>query len=56
MKRVSHLSEEALNSLASQIGESFWDYPYAQGEGGLKALIPSRQAMDEYMKAFVVAA
>lgn len=55
MKRVRHLSEEMLNRVVSQIGESFWDYPYADGEGGLKALIPSRQAMDEYMKAFVVA-
>ena len=55
MKRVRHLSEEALHQVASQIGESFWDYPYADGEGGLKALIPSRQAMCEYMKAFVVA-
>ena len=53
MKRVRHLSEEALHQVASQIGESFWDYPYADGEGGLKALIPSRQAMCEYMKAFV---
>ena len=43
MKRVRHLSEEALHQVASQIGESFWDYPYADGEGGLKALIPSRQ-------------
>lgn len=55
MKRVRYLSEEALNSLAAQIGESFWEYLYADGEGGLKALIPSRQAMDEYMKAFVIA-
>ena len=35
MKRVRHLSEEALHQVASQIGESFWDYPYADGEGGL---------------------
>lgn len=55
MKRVRHLSEIELNELASQIGESFWDYPYADGEGGLKVLIPSRQAMNEYMKAFVIA-
>lgn len=55
MKRVRHLSEETLNKVAAQIGESFWDYPYADGEGGLKAFIPSRQAMDEYMKAFVIA-
>lgn len=50
---VQDLSEEKLNEVAHLIGESFYDFPYEQGEGGLKALIPSRTAMDEYMKALV---
>lgn len=55
MKRVRHLPEETISKVAAQIGESFWDYPYADGEGGLKALIPSRQAMCDYMRSFVTA-
>ena len=55
MKRVRYLSEEMIQKVAAQIGEAFWDYPYADGEGGLKAIIPSKQAMCDYMRSFVVA-
>jgi len=55
MKRIQSLSEEKLNEISALIGESFYEYPYGKGEGGLRALIPSRQAMNEYMKALVIA-
>ena len=55
MKRIQSLSEEKLNEISALIGESFYEYPYENGEGGLRALIPSRQAMNEYMKALVIA-
>ena len=55
MKRVRHLSEATLNKVAARIGESFWAYPYAEEEGGLKPYFPSRAAMTDYMKALVAA-
>ena len=55
MKRVRHLSEGTIDKVAAQIGESFWDYPYAEGEGGLRTFFPSKQAMCDYMRSFVVA-
>ncbi|MBR6873429.1 MAG: GNAT family N-acetyltransferase [Ruminococcus sp.] len=55
MKKIKSLPESKLNEISSLIGASFWDYPYEAGEGGLKAFLPTRKAMDEYMKALVVA-
>jgi len=55
MKKIKSLSEEKLNEISALVGESFWEYPYEYGEGGLRSLIPSRQAMDDYMKALIIA-
>ena len=53
MIQITELPESKLDEIAAQIGESFCDYPYEAGEGGLKAMIPSREAMNAYMKALV---
>ena len=53
--QIRSMKPAELNDVSAQIGESFWHYQYDEGEGGLKALIPSRRAMDDYMKALVVA-
>lgn len=53
MIQVKTISESRLDEIAAEIGASFYDYPYETGEGGLKALIPSREAMNAYMKALV---
>ena len=55
MKKIKSLPKHKLDEIASLIGESFWEYPYEKGEGALKELVPSRRAMDEYMRALVVA-
>ena len=36
MKKVRSLSKEKIDEISALIGASFWDYPYAAGEGGLK--------------------
>ena len=53
MIQVKTISESRLDEISAEIGASFYDYPYETGEGGLKALIPSREAMNAYMKALV---
>ena len=55
MKIIRSLSKEKIDEISDLIGESFWDYPYEQGEGGLKPFFSSKQAMTEYMKSFVIA-
>ncbi len=55
MKKIKSLPNKKLDEIASLIGESFWEYPYEKDEGALKELVPSRRAMDEYMRALVVA-
>ena len=55
MKKVRSLSRERIDEISALIGESFWDYPYEPGEGGLKPFFPSKSAMTEYMKSFVIA-
>lgn len=55
MKKVHSLSKNKIDEIAALIGESFWDYPYEKGEGGLKPFFPSKQAMSDYMRTFVVA-
>ena len=55
MKKVRSLSKEKIDEISELIGASFWDYPYETCEGGLKQFIPSKAAMTEYMKSFVIA-
>ena len=55
LKKVRSLSKEKIDEISALIGASFWDYPYEPGEGGLKPFFPSKAAMTEYMKAFVIA-
>jgi len=55
MKKIRSLSDEKIDEISALIGESFWDYPYEEGEGGLKPFFPSKQSMTEYMKSFVIA-
>ena len=55
MKKVRSLSKEKIDEISALIGASFWDYPYEPGEGGLKPFFPSKAAMTEYMKSFVIA-
>ncbi|MBR1739394.1 MAG: GNAT family N-acetyltransferase [Ruminococcus sp.] len=55
MRRIRSLPKEKIDEIAGLIGESFWDYPYEEGEGGLKPFFPSKQAMSDYMRTFVVA-
>lgn len=55
MKKVRSLSPGKLGEISALIGESFWDYPYDKGEGGLKELFPTKKAMSDYMKVFVIA-
>lgn len=55
MKKVRSLSKEKIDEISALIGASFWDYPYESGEGGLKPFFPSKAAMTEYMKSFVIA-
>ncbi|SEL09461.1 GNAT family N-acetyltransferase [Ruminococcus albus] len=55
MKKIKALTESRLNEISAMIGESFWDYPYEEGEGGLKPFFPNKQAMSDYMKTLVVA-
>ena len=55
MKKVRSLSKEKIDEISALIGASCWDYPYEDGEGGLKPFFPSKQAMTEYMKSFVIA-
>ena len=55
MKKVHSLSKERIDEISALIGASFWDYPYELGEGGLKPFFPSKAAMTEYMKSFVIA-
>ena len=55
MKKVRSLSKEKIDEISELIGASFWDYPYETCEGGLKQFIPSKAAMPEYMKSFVIA-
>lgn len=53
MIQVKAISEGRLDEIAAEIGALFYDYPYEAGEGGLKAMIPSREAMNAYVKALV---
>ena len=53
MIQVKTISEDRLDEIAAEICASFYDYPYEAGEGGLKAMIPSREVMNAYMKALV---
>ena len=39
MIQVKTISESRLDEIATEIGVSFYDYPYEAGEGGLKALV-----------------
>ena len=55
MKKVRLLSKKIIDEISALIGASFWDYPYEPGEGGLKPSFPSKAAMTEYMKSFVIA-
>ena len=55
MKKVRSLSKEKIDEISELIGASLWDYPYETVEGGLKQFIPSKAAMTEYMKSFVIA-
>lgn len=55
MRRIKALPKEKLDEIAGLIGESFWDYPYEEGEGGLKPFFASKQAMSDYMRTLVVA-
>lgn len=55
MKKVRSLSSKRIDEISALIGASFWDYPYEHGEGGLKPFFPSKAAMTEYMKSFVIA-
>ncbi|EXM39584.1 GCN5 family acetyltransferase [Ruminococcus albus SY3] len=55
MKKVRSLSKEKIDEISALIGASFWDYPYEPREGGLKPFFPSKAAMTEYMKSFVIA-
>ena len=55
LKKVRSLSKEKIDEISAQIGASFWDYPYEPGKGGLKPFFPSKAAMTEYMKSFVIA-
>ena len=55
MKKIRSLSQAKIDEVSALIGASFWDYPYEEGEGGLKPFFPSKQAMTEYMKSFVIA-
>ena len=55
LKKVLSLSKEKIDEISALIGASFWDYPYEPGEGGLKPFFPSKAAMTEYMKSFVIA-
>ena len=55
MRRIKSLPKEKIDEIAALIGESFWDFPYEEGEGGLKPFFPSKQAMSDYMRTFVVA-
>ena len=55
LKKVHSLSKKKIDEISSLIGASFWDYPYEPGEGGLKPFFPSKAAMTEYMKSFVIA-
>lgn len=53
MIKVTSLTKDELSAAGALIGESFYDYPYGEGEGGLKALAPTRDAMNKYMQAFI---
>lgn len=55
MKKIRSLSKAKIDEISELIGASFWDWPYEEGEGGLKPFFPSKQAMTEYMKSFVIA-
>lgn len=55
MKKICSLSNAKIDEISALIGASFWDYPYEKGEGGLKPFFPSKAAMTEYMKSFVIA-
>ena len=55
MKKVRSLSPKRIDEISALIGASFWDFPYEPGEGGLKPFFPSKSAMTEYMKSFVIA-
>ena len=55
MKKIRSLSEEKIDEISALIGASFWDFSYEEGEGGSKPFFPSKAAMTEYMKSFVIA-
>ena len=55
LKKVRLLSKKKIDEISALIGASFWDYPYEPREGGLKPSFPSKAAMTEYMKSFVIA-
>lgn len=54
-KKVHSLSKKKIDEIYALIGASFRDYPYGSGEGGSKPFFPSKAAMTEYMKSFVIA-
>ena len=55
MKKIRSLSKAKIDEISALIGASFWDWPYEEGEGGLKPFFQSKEAMTEYMKSFVIA-
>ena len=36
MKKIRSLSKAKIDEISALIGASFWDWPYEEGEGGLK--------------------
>lgn len=44
-EKIRSLSKAKIDEISTLIGASFWDYPYEEGEGGLKPFFPSKQAL-----------
>ena len=58
--KVTNLSEEELDRICREIGDSFFDHEYGVrkdkvNEYGLKKLVNTREMMYKYMKASFVA-
>lgn len=50
IRPVGDLSEEEISRISHDIADAFYDYPYAEGEKGMRGFIRTREAMYQFMR------
>ena len=53
MMKVTNLNDEQIIQLGNEIGDAFFDYPYANGQRGICEVADTRDKMRKYLTAFI---